>query len=91
MATTGEIMIGGLALLVNTFAIAVCFFVGNAVLGPLLYIVSMFPIAEPLKASFWEITYVFPAFFAFLLIFEVIIIIAFVYILARRQVNPYEY
>jgi len=91
MATTGEIMVGGMILLVNTFAIAVMYFVGNAVLGPILALVSTFPIADQLKASFWEITYIFPAFFALLLIFEVIIIISFVYILARRQVTPYEY
>ena len=91
MATTGEILTGGLILLVNTFAIAVCYFVGNSVLGPILDFVSKFPIAEPLKASFWEVTYIFPAFFALLLIFEIIIIISFVYILARRQVTPYEY
>jgi len=91
MATAAEIMVGGLVLLVNTFAIAVCYFVGNAVLGPILSFVSKFPIADSLKASFWEVTYIFPAFFALLLIFEVIIIISFVYILARRQVTPYEY
>lgn len=91
MATTGEILIGGLVLLVNTFAIIICYFVGNSILGPLLNMVSTFPMADTLKASFWEVTYIFPAFFGFLLIFEVVIIISFVYILARRQVTPYEY
>jgi hypothetical protein len=91
MATTGEIMTGGILLLVNTFCILVLYFIGNTVLGPILRLVSTFPIADQLKASFWEVTYIFPAFFALLLIFEVIIIISFVYILARRQVTPYEY
>lgn len=91
MATTGEIMTGGILLLVNTFCIVVCYFVSNTVLGPILQMISTFPIADQLKPSFWEITYIFPFIFGLLLIFQVIIIISFVYILARRQVTPYEY
>ena len=91
MATTGEIMTGGILLLVNTFIITCMYFIGNTILTPILKFVSTFPIADQLKASFWEITYIFPFIFGLLLIFEVIIIVSFIYILARRQVNPYEY
>lgn len=91
MATTAEIMVGGIALLVNTVAITICYFVGNSILGPLLKLVSTLPIAPVLQEGMWELTYIFPAFFALLLIFEVIIIVSFVYILFRRQVTPYEY
>lgn len=91
MATTGEILTGGILLLTNTFIITCMYFIGNTILTPILQFVSNFPIADQLKASFWEVTYIFPFIFGLLLIFEVIIIVSFVYILARRQVNPYEY
>lgn len=91
MATSAEITVAGIALLVNTFAIIVCFFVGNAVLGPLLDFASKFPIHPSLQASMWETTYIYPTFFGMLLLFEIIVIIAFVYMLGRRQVTPYDY
>lgn len=91
MATTAEITVGGIVLLVNTFAIVVSFFIGNAILGPILAFAAKFPIHPSLQASMNETTYIFPAFFALLLIFEIIIIVSFVYILARRQVTPYDY
>jgi hypothetical protein len=91
MATSAEIMTGGILLLTNTFIITCMYFIGNTILTPILKFVSMFPIAEQLKPSFWEITYIFPFIFGLLLIFEIIIIISFIYILARRQVTPYEY
>jgi uncharacterized membrane protein len=91
MATTAEIMTGGILLLVNTFIIICMYFIGNTIMGPILHMISLFPIADQLKPSFWEITYIFPYIFGLLLIFEIIIIISFVYILARRQVTPYEY
>lgn len=91
MATSVEISVGGIALLTNTFAIIVCYFVGNAILGPILAFASNYPIHPALQASMWETTYIYPTFFGLLLVFEVIIIISFVYILARRQVTPYDY
>ena len=91
MATTVEITVGGLVLLVNTFAIIVCYFVGNAILAPILNFAASFPIHPSLQASMWETSYITPAIFSLLIVFEVISIIGFVYILARRQVTPYEY
>lgn len=91
MATSVEITVGGIALLTNTFAIIVCYFVSNAVLGPILAFASKYPIHPSLQSSMWETTYIYPTFFGLLLVFEVIIIISFVYILARRQVTPYDY
>jgi hypothetical protein len=91
MATTVEITVGGIILFVNTFAIIVSYFVGNAILAPILNFAASFPIHPSLKSSMWETSYIYPAFFSFLIILEVVSIIGFVYILARRQVTPYEY
>lgn len=91
MATTAEISIGLIALMVNTVAILISYFVGDVMLGPLLDIAAKWNINPILKQGMWETTYVYPYFFAILLIFEVIIIVAFVIILARRQVSPFDY
>lgn len=91
MATTVEVTVGGLILLVNTFAIMVLYFVGNAILAPLLLFVSNFPINPALLANVQESTYIYPSIFGLMLIFEVLSIIGFVYILARRQDTPYDY
>ena len=91
MATSAEISVAGIALLVNTFAIIIMYFVGNAVLGPILAFASNFPIHPALRESMWETSYIYPTFFGFLLIFEIVIIISFVYMLGRRQVTPYDY
>jgi hypothetical protein len=91
MATSAEITVAGIALLVNTFAIIVCYFVGNAVLGPILDFASKFPIHPSLQSSMWETSYIYPTFFGLLLVFETIIILSFVYMLGRRQVTPYDY
>jgi hypothetical protein len=91
MATTAEITVGGIVLLVDLFASAVLYFICNAVLGPIVTWAASYPIHPALQSGFWEITYVMPTTFGFILIFVIVIIISFVFILARRQVSPYEY
>ena len=91
MATSTEITVAGILLLTNTFIIIVMYFVSNAILGPILDFASKFPIHPALQESMWETSYIYPVVFGILLIFEVIILISFVYMVGRRQVNPYEY
>ena len=91
MATTAEITVGGILLFAYWFMIAVFYFVGNAVLGPIYNFAASFPIHPSLKQGLWEITYLPTTYFAFLLVFGVIITIGFVMILGRRQTTPYEY
>ena len=91
MASTAEITTGTILLLVNTFCIAVLYFVGNSILNPILQFAASFPIHPSLRDSMWETSYIYPSVIALLLVFEVIIIIGFVVILARRQVTPFEY
>ena len=91
MATTAEIMVGGIALFVNTIVIVVSYFVGNSVLAPILGLASKWNIHPLLLSSMWETSYLYSSFFTFLLVFEFILIVAFVIILARRQVSPFDY
>jgi hypothetical protein len=84
MATSAEISVGGILLFVNIFADAV-------LLAPLLDILSAWPIHPALKESLWELTYIAYLPFAMMLIFAILSIVAFVMIIARRQVSPFDY
>jgi len=91
MATSAEIAVGGILLLTYWFTIAVFYFVGNAILGPIYNFAAQYPMHPALAQGFWEISYIPGGFFGLLLIFGVVGTISFVYILARRQTTPYEY
>jgi hypothetical protein len=89
MASTVEMFVAGTALIVNTIIIIVMYFINNAVLGPFLDAVSKLGMKQVFPMS--DMTWVFPYIFAMLLIFEIIIIIAFFAVLARRAGYEYEY
>lgn len=91
MATSAEITVGGILLFVNIFADATLYFIGDVMLAPLLDILSGWYIHPALKESLWELTYITYLPFAFMLIFAILSIIAFVVIVARRQVSPFDY
>jgi hypothetical protein len=91
MATSAEITIAGTILLVNTFCIFIFYFIGNAILGPILDFASKFPIHPSLQASMQETSYIYPSFMGILLVFEFISIVGFIFLIGRRQVTPYDY
>ncbi len=91
MATTVEITVAGIILFTNTIAVAICYYVGNAILSPFLDFIAQWPIHPLLQASMWETSYIFPAFFGLLLIFEVLSIVGFAVVITRRQVTPFDY
>ena len=91
MATTAEITVGGILLMTYWFAIAVLYFVGNSILGPIYNFAASYPMHPALQQGFWEISYIPGGFFGLLLVFGIVGTISFVVILARRQVTPYDY
>jgi hypothetical protein len=91
MATSSEISVGGILLFVNIFADVVLYYIGDVLLAPLLDILSAWPIHPALKESLWELTYIAYLPFAMMLIFAILSIVAFVMIIARRQVSPFDY
>lgn len=91
MATTAEIAISGIILFTNTVAVIISYYIGDVVLAPLLNLANSWNIHPALQASMWETSYIYPAFFGLLLILEIISIIGFAYVLARRQVSPFDY
>jgi hypothetical protein len=91
MATSGEITVAGIILLVNTFTIFIFYFIGNAILGPILDFASKFPIHPSLQASMQETSYIYPSFMGILLVFELISIVGFIFLIGRRQTTPYDY
>jgi hypothetical protein len=90
-ATSAEIMIGGIILILNIFADIVLYYVGDVMLAPLVDILASWPMPEVLQESLWELTYISYLPFAFMLIFAMISCIGFFMILARRQVSPFDY
>ena len=85
MATTVEMFMAGLALSVNTFVILVLFFLGNVVLGPVIYRLEQL-VTGPQVIPMWDMTYIIPSIWAILIIMEIICIIAFFVVSARRTV-----
>jgi hypothetical protein len=85
MATSIEMFMAGLALIINTLAILTLYFVGDLIMGPLINAIPSFMIG-PETIHMWDITYIFPFIWAVLLCMEVIILIAFAVVAARRTV-----
>ena len=89
MATAAEMLAGSMALLVCTFVDILLYLVGNAILGPLIQIVNTYQITPLLGMA--DNTYTLYVLWAFLLLFEVMAIIAFAYIVGRSQVSGVDY
>jgi len=88
MASSAEMLAGVMGILVFTFVDLLMYFIGNAVLGPVVAIVNKQNITPLL--GMMDNTYTLYLLWAFLLLFEIMAIIAFVYIVGRRQVSGVE-
>jgi hypothetical protein len=86
MASTIEVFLAGLALIINTFIIFVLLFVNAAFLGPFVSAIDHISgtIGGPL--SIGDFTYLFPFMIFVLGVFEVICVIAFIVVIGRRTV-----
>jgi hypothetical protein len=86
MASTLEMFFGTTALIVNTFVILILFFVSNSILGPVLNWYSNSTLTQPSAAVLqpWDITWIFGFIFGLLIVYEVVIIIVYFAIVARR-------
>jgi hypothetical protein len=85
MATTLEMFIAILALIVNTLVILIMFFLGNVILGPIIYRLEQIVIG-PQVIPMTDMTYLIPSIWAILIIMEIICIISFAVVSARRTV-----
>jgi len=85
MATTIEMYLAGLVLATNTFVILVLFFLGNVVIGPVIYRLEQI-VTGPQTIPMWDMTYIIPSIWAILIIMEIICIIAFFVVAARRTI-----
>ena len=86
MATTQEKFIATTALAVNTFAILVMYFISNSILGPLVDIVDRLSSDYPQVFPLSDTTYIIGSTWAILFLFEIMCVIGFVVIVARRTV-----
>ena len=83
MATTVEMFLSGLALIINTFIIGLLYFLGNAILSPILNAFGKY-ITGPQPVPMWDMTYIIPSMWGLLLIMEVIFVITFFVVIGRR-------
>ena len=83
MATTTEMFIAGLALVTNTLVILIMFFLGNVVVAPILNRLEQI-VTGPQTIPLWDMTYIIPSIWAILIIMEIICIISFGIVSARR-------
>jgi len=83
MATTLQMYIAGLALIVNTFTIALMYFLGNVILAPILNGLGKY-ITGNQTIPMYDIGFIMPAIWAILLIMEIIIVVSFLVVVGRR-------
>jgi hypothetical protein len=83
MATTLEMFIAILALIVNTLVILIMFFLGNVVVAPIIYRLEQI-VTGPQTIPMWDATYIIPSIWAILIIMEIICLISFAVVSARR-------
>ena len=84
MASTIEIFLAGIALMINTIALMIMYFVTNVFYGPFVKVLDgvSASIGGPLQIG--EYTWIFPYIFALRLIMEIICIVAFIVVSGRR-------
>ena len=85
MASSQEILAGIIGMMVFTFVDLVLYVISNAILGPLMAIVNQQHITPLLGMA--ENTYTIYLIWGFLFMFEIGCVLAFVYIIGRRQVS----
>ena len=78
-----------MGILICTFIDLLLYFIGNSILAPLVALVNTYKITPLLGME--QNSYVPYVLFAFLLIFEVMVIGAYVYVVGRRQISGSEY
>jgi hypothetical protein len=85
MASSYEMFLATVALLVNTFIMACMYFVGNVIVAPIVDWAGK-TITGPTAVPLWDSTYIQPFIWAFLLILEVVCVISFFIVTGRRQI-----
>jgi hypothetical protein len=83
MASTLEMFMAIIALIVNTFIILVMYFVGNVTLAPIFNWAANATTSAQI-VPMYDISYIPSSIFGLLLIFEVVIIISFFVVAGRR-------
>jgi hypothetical protein len=91
MASTIEMWLAGIALLVNTLIIITLFFIGDLILAPIINTLSQW-IIGPQTIQMWDITYIMPFVWILLLVMEIVCVISFFIVSARRvSVDDFMY
>lgn len=87
MASTVEVFLAGMGLILNTLLLLVMYFVMNVTLGPVFDFAGKYFAANHPVIPMTEISYLPSAMFGILITLEVVFIISFAVVLGRRQVT----
>ena len=85
MASTFELFLAIIALLVNSFVIILMYFVGNMIIAPIVNWAGT-AVTGPQAVPLWDVTYIVPTIWGILLCLEIVIIVSFFVVTGRRQV-----
>ena len=93
MATTMEMFVAGVALIVNTTACIAMYFIGNVILAPIVDWAETSNLTRDMPAvlPISDMTYIYPAIWGLLLIMEVICVVGFFVVIGRRPTYEYYY
>ena len=85
MASTLEMFVAGIALMVNTIAILALYFIGDVILAPIVKWAEETNVTQTSAiVPIGDMTYIFPGIWGLLLIMEIICIISFAVVIGRR-------
>ncbi len=85
MATTLEMYVASIALVTNSMVILILFFLGNIILAPIVNQLERI-VTGPQAIPMWDMSYIIPSIWSILIIMEIVCIIAFFVVSARRTV-----
>lgn len=88
MASTLQMFTAGIILMVSTMLLIIMAFFVNAILSPILSIVGQIMGPGPLLLS--DVSYLIPAIWIILILFEIASIISFIIVVARRNEVGYD-
>jgi hypothetical protein len=88
MGSTVEMMMASIALIVNTFCLLVMAFLGNLIIAPIFNGLEQFVVGP--QAIPWDMEWVIPMIWIILIILEIVCIVSFFIVSARRNVVGYD-
>ncbi len=83
-ASTLEMFVAGIALMVNTISVLALYFIGDVILAPIVKWAEETNVTQSSIVPIGDMSYIFPAIWGILLVMEIICIVAFAVVIGRK-------